>query len=258
MSYVNDNNFVRWNANPFGEDCFYTLPLLQGDTLQIMFNYTLDDAVVPFSTLRLGLYNETDSAFYLLDIASITQVTIVGASYVIHFSWTVPPLPPKARFRFMLYEASFSAFYYFSNSLQPVSSSNYTGLVKYRNAVDTLGYAYTSASSFYNQIRVGLWTGRPTPIENVIGYQTYLNNTIRTRTSINKKREFETRFFDEGAHVAFFAMLAQSEFYIDDVRFKKAEGDEYSITWSEFDDEQIGNGSVELMVDDYSEAINLC
>jgi hypothetical protein len=70
--------------------------------------------------------------------------------------------------------------------------------------------------------------------------------------------EFQTRFFDEAANEAFFSMLAHSEIYIDGVRYKKQPDQSYSISWSDFDDSKIGNGSVNLLRVDYSAAVINC
>jgi hypothetical protein len=53
-------------------------------------------------------------------------------------------------------------------------------------------------------------------------------------------------------------MLAHSEVLIDDVEHKKTNDGDYSIAWSDDDDNKIGNGSVNLLIVDYSSAIKIC
>ena len=89
------------------------------------------------------------------------------------------------------------------------------------------------------------------------GHETYQGDLIRVKSDIQKLVNFQTRFFDAGAHEAFFSMLGQSNVEIDDIEYKKGE-ESYDIEWSEDDDNQIGNGIVNLLEVDYSAAIKTC
>lgn len=237
--------------------CFYTLPLFKGDGINIFINGVLDNAVDVFSQLKVGLWN--DNGIYLRDIASLNQIVISGDNYSMYIDeWIVPPLP-VGNFRFIIYDDSngYDIELYLSNSFQKVPNTNYTAFVKYNNSVDTLGYLYESAPSFFNEFRIDLWTGRPNFNENVKGYETYEGDLIRVKSDIQKLVEFQTRFFDDGAHEAFFSMLSHSSIEIDGITYKKGE-QSYDITWSEDDNNKIGNGIVNLLVDDYSAAIKTC
>lgn len=241
--------------------CNYAAPLLKGDTLSIFGNVELDDSVIAFSGLKLGLW-KIDEGLYLQDISSLNQNVISGNLYSFYVDeWSVPVLP-KGLFSFVLYDDTNygveTMIYYWSNVFNKRSVTGLTSMIKYRNSADTLGYQYASYPSFYNQFRVDLWAGRSNFPENITGYETYNGGFIKTKSDITKLREFETRFFDEGAHEAFAAMLAHSEVLIDDVEHKKTNDGDYSISWSDDDDNKIGNGSVNLLIVDYSSAIKIC
>ena len=239
------------------DKCFYTLPLFKSDGINIFVNAVLDNTVDVFSQLKVGLWN--DNGIYLRDIVSLNQIVISGDSYSMFLDeWTVPVLP-IGDFRFVIYDDSngYDIELYLSNSFQRVPNTNFTSFVKYNNAADALGYLYESAPSFFNKFRVDLWTGRPNFNENVKGYETYEGDLIRVKSDIQKLVEFQTRFFDQGAHEAFFSMLSQSSIEIDGITYKKGE-QSYDITWSEDDDNKIGTGIVNLLVEDYSAAIKTC
>lgn len=239
--------------------CDYSLPLLKDDDLSIFGNVQFDDTDIPFSSLKLGLW-KVNEGVYLYDIASLNQVVISGDIYAFYAdSWNVPALPKGNYCFFLYYITGFSELnvYYWSNTFQKVSSANYTSLIKYNNAVNTLGYLYESAPSFYNEFRIDLWTGRPNYNENVKGHDTYEGDLIRVKSDIQRRVEFQTRFYDEGVHEAFFSMLGHSSIEIDGVFYKKGE-EGYDITWSEDDDNKIGNGIINLLEVDYSAAIKTC
>ena len=239
------------------DECFYSLPLYKGDGLNIFVNAVLDNTVDVFSQLKVGLWNE--NGIYLRDIANLNQIVISGDNYSMYLDeWIVPDLP-SGIFRFIIYDDSggFDLELYLSNSFQEISNKNYTSWIKYNNAVDTLNYLYSDVPSFYNEFRIDLWTGRPNYNDNVKGYETYEGDLIEVKRDIQKRIEFQTRFFDEGAHEAFFAMLGHSSIEIDGIIYKKGE-QSYDIAWSEDDDNKIGNGIVNLLVEDYSAAIKTC
>ena len=238
------------------DECFYTLPLYKGDGINIFGNFVLDDSVVPFSGLKVGLWSK-DLGIYLRNITTINQIIISGDNYSFYFDeWIVPDLP-NDNFRFIIYRENPDTQLYLSNSFRKIPNTNYTAWVKYNNSVDTLGYLYESAPSFFNEFRIDLWTGRPNFNENVKGYETYEGELIKVKSDIQKLIEFQTRFFDAGSHEAFFSMLSHSSIEIDGITYKKGE-QSYDITWSEDDDNKIGNGIVNLLVDDYSAAIQTC
>ncbi len=240
--------------------CDYTLPLLRTDVLSIFGNVQFDSTVIGFTNLKIGLW-KVNEGIYLGDIANLNQNIISGTIYSFYADeWTVPQLPVGDYQFFLFNDTDFSGetnIYYWSNVLRRIASPGYTSSVKYRNAVDTLGYGYESAPSFFNKFRVDLWTGRPNFNENVKGYETYQGDLIRVKSDIQKLVEFQTRFLDEGRHEAFFSMLGHSSIEIDGVTYKKGE-QSYDITWSEDDDNRIGTGIVNLLVEDYSAAIKTC
>ena len=256
MAVLNNNNFCTWSEDI--ETCNYALPMFQGDGINMFMNFILNDATVPFSDLRLGLWS-ADLGIYLFNIASLNLIS-VGVSFDYTFyadEWTVPALPRNENFRFVLYNEP-STILYYSNSFRVVNNTNYTSIVKYRNSKDALGYLYEDALSFYNEFRVDVWTGLPNYNENVKGHDTYEGDFIAVKSDIQKTREFQTRYMDEIGHEAFFSMLGHSEVYIDDIRYKKPQDQSYNITWSEFDDNRIGNGIIDLLRVDYSSAIINC
>ncbi len=239
------------------DTCFYTVPLFKGDGINIFGNFVLDDTVVPFSGLKVGLWSE-DLGIYLRNITTINQIIISGNNYSFYFDeWVVPDLP-NDNFRFIIYRESPDAHLFLSNTFRKVPNTDFTSLVRYRNAADALGYLYESIPSFFNEFRIDLWTGRPNFNENVRGHDTYDGGFIQVKSDIQKIRNFQTRFFDEGAHEAFFSMLSHSNVLIDDIQYKKTQDSGYEIEWSEDDDNQIGNGAVDLLRVDYSEAIQTC
>lgn len=255
MAVLNSNNFCTWSASI--ETCNYALPLYAGDDVNMFMNFVLDNTVVPFANLKLGLWS-ADLGIYLFDIVSLNQIVISGNNYSFYADeWSVPTLPKNENFRFVLYNAP-STILYYSNSFRVINNTDYTSIVRYRNSNDALGFLYETATTFYNEFRVDLWTGRPNYNENVKGYDTYEGDFIPVKSDIQKIIEFQTRFFDEVANEAFFSMLSQSEFYIDEVRYKKQQDKSYEISWSEDDDTQIGNGTVGLLVNDYSAAVINC
>ena len=251
MAILNNNNFVTWSTEI--ETCYYALPLFSGDAINMFMNFILDDAVVAFADLKLGLWS-TDLGIYLGDIVSLNQIVISGDNYSFYADeWTVPVLPKNENFRFVLFNSPATILYY-SNSFRVINNTDYTSIVRYRNSNNALGYLYEDALSFYNEFRVDVWTGRPNYNENVKGYDTHEGDFITVKSDIQKLKEFQARFFDEVANEAFFSMLSHSEFYIDVIRYKKPQDQSYEISWSEDDDTQIGNGAVNLLVDDYSSA----
>ncbi len=241
--------------------CDYALPLLRTDILSIFANVEFDSTVIGFTNLRLGLWL-VNQGIYLKGIADLNQNVISGTIYSFYADeWTVPELPP-GDYQFFLYnDTDFSGetnIYYWSNIFKYIVSPGQTSFVKYRNSVDTLGYAYGSVPAFFNKFRIDLWTGRPNFNENVRGHDTYDGGFIQVKSDIQKIRNFQTRFFDEAAHEAFFSMLSHSNVLIDDIQYKKTQDSGYEIEWSEDDDNQIGNGAVDLLRVDYSEAIQTC
>lgn len=240
--------------------CDYSLPLLKTDVISIYGNVQFDSEVIGFTNLGIGLW-KVNQGIYLKGIVGLNQNVISGNIYSFYADeWTVPQLPP-GEYQFFLYnDTDFSGetnIYYWSNVFRSIVSTGNTSKVKYNNSVDTLGYGYESAPSFFNKFRIDLWTGRPNFNENVKGYETYEGDLIRVKSDIQKLVEFQTRFFDEGTHEAFFSMLGHSNIEIDGITYKKGE-QSYDITWSEDDDNKIGNGIVNLLVDDYSAAIQTC
>ncbi|MEE9571436.1 MAG: hypothetical protein V3W20_00130, partial [Candidatus Neomarinimicrobiota bacterium] len=194
----------------------------------------------------------------LFNIASLNQIVISGNNYSFYADeWTVPSLPRVENFRFILYNEP-STILFYSNTFRQVNNTNFTSVVRYRNSNDALGYLYESALNFFNEFRVDIWTGRPNYNENASGYDTYEGAFITVKSDIQKQRQFQTRFLDEISHEAFFSMLTQSEFFIDEIRYKKQPDQSYDISWSEFDDNKIGNGAVNLLVNDYSAAVINC
>lgn len=255
MAILNSNNFVTWSTEI--ETCYYALPLVQGDSINMFMNFILDDTVVPFADLKLGLWS-ADLGILLGDIVSLNQIVISGDNYSFYADeWTVPALPKNENFRFVLFNSPATILFY-SNSFRVINNTEFTSVVRYRNSNDTLGYLYETATTFYNEFRVDVWTGRPNYNENVKGYDTHEGDFITVKSDIQKLREFQTRFFDEVANEAFFSMLAQSEFFINEIRYKKPQEQGYEITWSEDDDNIIGNGTVNLLVNDYSAAVINC
>lgn len=255
MAVINNNNFCTWSASI--EECNYALPLFQGDSINMFMNFVLDNTVVPFANLKLGLWS-SDLGIYLGTIVALNQIVISGNNYSFYADeWTVPALPRNENFRFVLFNAP-STILYYSNSFRVVNNTDYTSVVRYRNSNDALGYLYEDVPSFYNEFRADVWTGRPNYNENVRGYETYEGGFIQVKSDVQKLRTFETRFFDEIAHEAFFSMISQSEFYIDEILYKKQSDQSYDIAWSDDDDNKIGNGAVSLLVDDYSAAVINC
>ncbi len=239
------------------DPCHYALPLFPGDAINMFMNFILDDTVVPFADLKLGLWSPA-LGIYLGDIVSLNQIVISGDNYSFYADeWTVPVLPKNENFRFVLFNAPATILYY-SNSFRVVNNTEFTSIVRYRNSNDALGFLYETATTFFNEFRVDVWTGRANYNENVKGYDTHEGDFITVKSDIQKLREFQTRFFDEVANEAFFSMLSQSEFYIDEIRYKKSQDQSYDITWSDDDDTKIGNGIVNLLVDDYSAAVINC
>ena len=258
---INDGDMLsvqmEWMKVYEFDECFYSLPLLEYDGLNIFVNAVLDNAVDVFSQLKVGLWNE--NGIYLSDIVNLNQLIISGDNYAMYLDeWIVPSLP-IGNFRFIIYDDSggFNLELYLSNSFQKIANKNYTSFIKYNNEANTLGYLYESAPSFFNEFRIDLWTGRPSFNENVKGHETYEGDLIRVKSDIQKLVNFQTRFFDKGAHEAFFSMLGHSDVFIDDTEYKKGE-ESYDIEWSEDDDNQIGNGIVNLLEVDYSAAIKTC
>ena len=248
---------IEWFKVYEFDECFYSIPLLENDGLNIFVNAVLDNTVDVFSQLKVGLWN--DNGMYLPDITDLNQLVISGDSYSMYLDeWIVPDLPP-GEFRFIIYDDSggFNLELYLSNPFQEIANKNYTSWIKYNNAVDTLSYLYEDVPSFYNEFRIDLWTGRPNYNENVKGYETYEGDLIRVKSDIQRRVEFQTRFFDENAHEAFFAMLGHSSIEIDGIEYKKGE-ESYDIAWSEDDGNKIGNGIVNLLEVDYSAAIKTC
>ena len=252
--YVND--FRLMDAGR----CDYAIPLLKGDTISIFGNVEFDTADVPFTNLKIGLWKH-DQGIYLLDIASLNQNVISGTIYSFYVTeWIVPELP-SGSFSFILYnddDFTDTMVYYWSNAFKKLTRVDYTSLLKYRNAADALGYQYASVPAFYNKFRIDLRVGYPQNPENAKGYETYDGDFIKVKSDITKIREFETRFLDEGAHEAFASMLSHSEILIDNIEYKKNQDSTYEVSYSEFDDTQIGNGIVTLLDADYSSAVKLC
>lgn len=237
--------------------CHYAMPLYKGDAINMFMNFILDDSVVPFADLKLGLWSPA-LGIYLGDIVSLNQIVISGDNYSFYADeWTVPALPKNENFRFVLFNAPDTILYY-SNSFRVVNNTEFTSMVRYRNSNDALGYLYETATTFYNEFRIDVWTGRASYNENERGYDTHEGDFITVKSDIQKIREFQTRFFDEVANEAFFSMLAQSEFFIDEIRYKKQPEQGYDIAWSDDDDNKIGNGIVSLLVNDYSAAVINC
>lgn len=258
---INDSDMLtvqmQWMRVYEFDECFYTVPLLKNDGLNIFVNAVLDNTIDVFSQLKVGLWH--NNSMYLRDITTLNQIVISGDSYSMYLDeWIVPPLP-IGNFRFIIYDDSdgFDLELYLSNSFQKVPNKNYTSWIKYNNAADTLNYLYESAPSFYNEFRIDLWTGRPNFNENVKGYETYEGDLIRVKSDIQRLVEFQSRFFDEAAHEALFSMLGHSSIEIDGIEYKKGE-QSYEITWSEDDDNKIGNGIINLLEVDYSAAIKTC
>lgn len=255
MAVLNNNNFCTWSESI--ETCYYALPLFPGDAINMFMNFILDDTVVPFADLKLGLWS-ADLGIYLGDIVSLNQIVISGDNYSFYADeWTVPALPKNENFRFVLFNAPATILYY-SNSFRVVNNTEFTSVVRYRNSNDALGYLYETATTFFNEFRVDVWTGRANYNENAKGYDTHEGGFVTVKSDIQKNREFQTRFFDEVANEAFFSMISQSEFYIDEIRYKKSQDQGYEVAWSEDDDSKIGNGAVSLLVDDYSAAVINC
>lgn len=258
MAYINNNNFVSWST--VVEPCDYALPLVTGDKIGLMTNMYLNNLINPFADLRLGLWSE-ETGIYIFNIPKFTLTTAPGLApdeYLIYtVNWTVPDLPNNENFRFILYNDPATILYY-SNSFREVANTEYTSVVEYRNSNDAYGFLYASAPTFYNKFRVDLWTGRPNYNENKSGYETYEGDFIQVKSDIQKIREFQTRFMDEVSHEAFFSMLSHSDIEIDGIAYKKQPDQSYTIEWSEFDDNKIGNGIVNLLRVDYSEAIINC
>jgi hypothetical protein len=257
MGFINNNNFVQWSASI--ETCYYALPLYAGDGINMFFNAVFElPPAVTFGDLKLGLYSDELEGIYLHDITTLNQVIISGTIFSMYMDeWIVPELF-DGNYRFVIYRDGPETIIYYSNTFRKVFSTDYTSWIKYNNVVDTLGYLYESAPSFYNEFRIDLWTGRPTFNENVKGHDTYEGDFIQVKADIQKIVEFQTRFFDDGVHEAFFSMLSHSEVLIDDVQYKKTQDKGYEIAWSEDDDNKIGNGAINLLVVDYSSAVKTC
>lgn len=254
MTLLNSNNFCSWSASI--ETCYYALPLVEGDSMGIFSNFILDNAVNPFADLKVGLWSK-NLGIYIPDIAkSIILSNLPDYQWYID-GWSVPILPKNENYRFVMYNAP-STILFYSNSFRFVNNTDYTSVVRYRNANDALGYLYETATTFFNEFRVDVWTGRPNYPENVRGYETYEGGFIQVKSDIQKLRTFETRYLDEVSHEAFSSMLTQSEFYIDEIRYKKQSDQSYDIAWSEGDDSKIGMGAVSLLVNDYSAAVINC
>ena len=254
MAVLNNNNFVTWSADI--ETCYYALPLAEGDSIGIFTNFILDDAVTPHADLKVGLWSE-NLGIYIEDIGkSIILTNLPNYQWFID-GWPVPVLPKNENFRFVMYNAP-STILFYSNSFRFVNNTEFTSVVRYRNSNDALGYLYETATTFFNEFRVDVWTGRANYNENARGYDTHEGDFITVKSDIQKLREFQTRFFDEVANEAFFSMLTQSEVFIDEIRYKKQPDQGYDIAWSEFDDTKIGNGTVNLLVVDYSSAVINC
>lgn len=233
-------------------DCDYALPLIKGDTVQAYTNFELDDTDIAFADLKIGLYS---NGFYLYDIATLNQVVVSGDIYNVYFSWTVPVLP-KGNYRFVLYEDT-EIIHYLSNVFRYTSNALHTSIIKYRNTKNILGYTYQTASTFYNQFRVDIWKGSPSWPEKSRGYETYEGDFIRTKSDIQKKVEFKLSYASENVMEAFISSLLHDEFYIDDIEFKKSDGDSLSLEWSQ-EDLQIGTGTINLQEVSYSKSIESC
>lgn len=254
MAFLNNNNFCTWSASI--EPCDYALPLVEGDSMGIFTNFNLDNGVNPFADLKVGLWSE-NLGIYIEDIGKAIILTNLPIYQWYIDGWSVPILPKNENYRFVMYNAP-STILFYSNSFRVVNNTEFTSVVRYRNSNDALGYLYESVPSFYNEFRVDVWTGRANYNENARGYDTHEGDFITVKSDIQKIREFQTRFFDEVANEAFFSMLAQSEFFIDEIRYKKQPEQGYDIAWSEDDDSKIGNGVVNLLVNDYSSAVINC
>jgi hypothetical protein len=183
MAILNNNNFCIWSTAI--ETCYYALPLNQGDNINMFMNFILDDSGVPFADLKLGLWS-ANLGIYLEDITTLNQIVISGDNYSMYAdAWSVPILPKNENFRFVLYNAP-STILYYSNSFRVVNNTDYTSLVTYRNSNDALGYLYEDATSFYNEFRIDLWTGRPNYNENQNGYDTYEGGFIAVKSDVRR------------------------------------------------------------------------
>jgi len=251
-------SFFRFKK--ISNECFYALPLYKNDEIKHLCNYVFDEYEEPFGLSKLGLYDVANNQIYLRDIATLNYIELGGDNYTFYFEYTIPPSMIYDEIRFVIYKdwTGSDEIIYLSNLFQFISNTENTSLIKYTNSKNALDYYYESLASFYNQFRVDMHKGRPQFRQQTIGYETYEGKTINTRTNIQKPVMFETRFLDEAAHEAMFAVFQHSEFYIDGVRYEKPNGSEYEITWSEFDDNKIGNGSIELNLYSYSKAIKNC
>jgi hypothetical protein len=253
---------MAWSASV--EECNYALPLIQGETINFFFNYALDNTVDPYTGLLCGLWSDNLGIYLpnVMPIAKLTTHPSLGANEYKVYSqspWTVPLVPKNETFRFVLYYAP-SDIRYYSNPFKYKFNTNYTVEVKYRNESNDMEYIYDTGGllTFQNTFRVDCRAGRPTFNENVSGYDTYEGGFIQTKSDIQKSRQFQTRHLDEVVHDGWFSMLANSYFTIDALRYKKAQDQSYDIEWSEFDDNKIGNGMVNLLIDDYSSAVINC
>jgi hypothetical protein len=232
--------------------CDYAMPLIAEDVVKGYTNFDIDDTVIPFADLKLGLF---DDSFYLYDIATLTQVVVSGDIYNVHFEWTVPVLP-KGNFRFVLYEDT-NEVHYISNVFRYTANDLHTSIIKYRNTKNTLDYEYETATTFYNQFRIDLWEGRANWPEKSRGYETYEGGFIRTKSDIQKEREFKYSFASEGVLEAFTSALLHDEVYLDDIEFIKADGQSLTIEWGQ-DELEIGTGTISLQEVSYSKSIESC
>ena len=243
--------FLNAIENEYGSSCDHALPVIQGDTLKIYFNEDIDENELAFSNLRVGIFNEN---IRLVPIVSLNKVVVSGDIYNFYFEWVVPVLP-KGNFQFFIDLSGLLK--YTSNHFIVTNKTYHTAIIKYRNTNDILGYLYESIPTFYNQFRIDLWEGLPQWPNESKGYKTYTGDFITVKSDIQKHREFVLPYVSEQVMEGFIAATMHDELYIDDVRYKKPEGENIAIEWSR-EDVRIGTGTINLQEVDYSKSIESC
>ena len=188
------------------------------------------------------------------DVAVLTKDIISGTDYRWYAEDFVFPDVYPGCYRFRIVDTVQNNVVFLSDEFEVVDSTDDLMYVKFRNAVNILGYNYEGLPSFNNKFHIETFNRKPLIKSSTQGYDLSDGSFKRIRTIKTKDVELITGWFDEKEHEAMQAMIIHSAFYLAlDGSFKLInfeDGAEYLIEWQENYD--VIQASVRLEIDDRS------
>jgi hypothetical protein len=239
------------NFNQFQNIYNPAVVLVAGDTFRKYFNIDELETVSSFAQWHLDLVREDFTVAYS-DIGILQKDTLSGG-FRFWTEFIVPEGLTPGCYRFAIQDDFYSQLRYLSNRVEVSTGTDYTKIVRFRNATNILNYNYEGLPSLYNQFRLKLHQRHLTPQTKATGYELINGSFNPVRYTQGPTAEFITLWYDKEDHKAFNSITLHSDLSIESdnnaemISYVRGDQD-YSIDWQ--DNYPLAEGTIRMQRND--------